>query len=156
MSYGVGVAKRVAVEGLGWVLVLGGIAALILPGPGLLMLFGGLVILSQQYAWAERRVRPVEVRAKKAAADSVQTWPRIIGSVLGVCVLAAFGVLWIVDPPPPEWWPLRDSWWLVGGWATGATIIASAAIALAMIVYSFRHFRGAPDPHRAAEVSSEG
>ena len=45
-------------ESIGWLLIVAGIAALILPGPGLLMLFAGLVLLSQQYEWAERRVEP--------------------------------------------------------------------------------------------------
>ena len=38
---------------LGWLLVVAGVLALVLPGPGLLMVFSGLAILSQHYAWAE-------------------------------------------------------------------------------------------------------
>ena len=53
--------KRVLVEGAGWIMVIAGIAALILPGPGLLLLFAGLAILSQQYTWAEKRLQPVKV-----------------------------------------------------------------------------------------------
>ena len=34
--------KALALEVVGWILVVAGIAALILPGPGLLMLFAGL------------------------------------------------------------------------------------------------------------------
>lgn len=70
--------KRIALEILGWLLVLAGIAALVLPGPGLLMLFGGLAILSQQYEWAERRLDPIKFRALRGAAEGVETWPRII------------------------------------------------------------------------------
>ena len=73
-------ARRVALETVGWVLVVAGIAALVLPGPGLLMVFAGLVLLSQQYDWAERRVEPVKKRALKAAAEGVETWPRIVMS----------------------------------------------------------------------------
>src|SRR5687768_2382600 len=90
------VAKRLVLEVVGWTLVVAGIAALILPGPGLLMLFGGLAVLSQQYEWAERRMRPVEVRAKRAAAESVQTWPRIVASVVGSLWLLLTGVVWLV------------------------------------------------------------
>ena len=36
------VAKRLVLEVVGWTLVVAGIAALVLPGPGLLMVFGGL------------------------------------------------------------------------------------------------------------------
>ena len=99
-------------------LVLGCIAALILPGPGLLMLFGGLVILSQQYEWAERRVRPVEIRAKRAACESVQTWPRIAASVLGATWILLTGVVWLVRPTAPGWWSLEERWW--DEWVRGA------------------------------------
>ncbi len=136
--------KALALEVVGWILVVAGIAALILPGPGLLMLFAGLALLSQRYDWAKRRVEPVKDAAQRSAAQSVQTWPRILASLLGVAWLVGFGVLWIVQPPAPGWWPLRDSWWLLGGWATGVTLIVSAAIALGMIVYSFRRYRGRP------------
>jgi uncharacterized protein (TIGR02611 family) len=144
------VLKRVLVEGAGWLLVLAGIAALALPGPGLLMLFAGLAILSQQYDWAERRVEPVQRAALKAAAQGVQTWPRILASLLGVVWLCGIGVLWFLQPPAPDWWPADDKWWLFGGSATGITLFASGLLALAMIVYSFVKFRGADDPH--AEV----
>jgi uncharacterized protein (TIGR02611 family) len=138
-------AKRIGVEAVGWVLVVAGVAALVLPGPGLLMVFGGLAILSQQYEWAERRLAPIKYRALKGAAESVETYPRLVISLFGVVLLLAAGGLWIWSPPAPGWWPLSDSWWLPGGLATAITQIASAFIALALIVYSFRHFHGDPD-----------
>ncbi len=63
MAGGNGLLKRIVVEGAGWVMVVAGVAAIALPGPGLLLLFGGLAILSQQYAWAARRVEPVQRKA---------------------------------------------------------------------------------------------
>ena len=155
MPRGRAAIRRLVLETLGWLLVVAGIAALILPGPGLLMLFGGLAILSQQYDWAERRMRPVEWRAKKAAAESVQTWPRIVMSIVGAAVIAAFGVLWLVQPAPPDWWPIDDNWWLPGGWPTGITLDASAVIVLVMLVYSFRKYRGR-DPDDVAEEARSG
>lgn len=148
-------AKRLVLEIVGWTLVVVGIAALVLPGPGLLMVFGGLAVLSQQYDWAERRVRPVEVRAKKAAAESVQTWPRIAFSVLVACWVLFTGVIWILDPDAPGWWPLDDQWWLLGGWPTGVTLMLSAVIAFVLIVYSFRNYRGV-DPDEVAHRAEEG
>jgi hypothetical protein len=145
------VARRIGIEVAGWGLVLIGLAAIFLPGPGLLSLFAGLAVLSQQYEWAERRVRPVEIMALKSAAQSVQTWPRILGSVAGALALAAIGVFWGIGTDVPGWWPLRDSWWLIGGWGTGGTLIASSLIALGTIVYSFKRFRGVQDPEAEAE-----
>lgn len=152
------VLRRLAIEVGGWTLVVAGIAALFLPGPGLLALFAGLLILSQQYEWAERRVEPVKVLAYKSAADSVQTWPRIIASVTGALALAAIGVVWGVGTDVPGWWPIDEKWWLVGGWGTGGTLIASSVLALATIVYSFRAFRGMSeeDAEAAAERAARG
>lgn len=145
------VAKRVVLEGLGWLLVVIGLAALVLPGPGLLAIFAGLVLLSQQYDWADRRVEPVRVRAMVGAAESVATWPRIVASALAAVVLAACGVLWILDPPAPRWWTLRDSWWLPGGLWTGITQIGSAIFAVGLIVYSYRRFHGKPEARAALD-----
>jgi len=139
---------------LGWVLVLGGLAALVLPGPGLLALFAGLALLSQHYEWARKRVEPVKRAAYRTAADGVQTWPRIVLSLLGVCCLLGLGAVWIWQPASPDWWPLRDSWWLLGGWVAGGTLVFSGLVALALVVYSIRNFRGAEDPHAAAEEAA--
>ncbi len=155
MATGSSLAKRVVVEGAGWVMVIAGVAAIALPGPGLLLLFGGLAILSQQYAWAARRVEPVQRKALQTAADSVQSWPRIVMSALFALGLGALGVFWGIRPPAPDWWPLQDRFWLLGGWGTGATLIFSSVVALAMLVYSFVKFRGANDPQqKAAAVAS--
>lgn len=143
--------KRLVLETLGWLLVVAGIAALVLPGPGLLMLFGGLVLLSQQYEWAERRVEPVRLRALRGAADSVETWPRIALSTLGALVILGFGVLWAVQPPAPEWWPLEASYWLLGGAWTGVTLVLSGLLALALLGYSYRRFHGRPEARAALE-----
>jgi len=150
VAAGTDLAKRIVVEGAGWILVVAGIAAIALPGPGLLMLFGGLAILSQQYTWAERRVEPVKRKALQTAAESVQSWPRIVISSLFAVGLVAVGIVWGIRPPAPGWWPLDERWWLLGGWGTGATLIFSGVVALAMIVYSFVRFRDAADPQGAA------
>lgn len=153
MATATGAFKRLGLEVLGWVLVVGGIAALILPGPGLLLLLAGLVLLSQQYDWARRRLEPVRNQAFKTAAAGVATWPRIIGSTLGALVLIGLGVFWGVGPDVPGWWPLKDEWWLIGGWGTGSSLIISGVVAAALIVYSYRKFRDR-DPDAAAPESA--
>lgn len=143
-------AKRLVLEIVGWTLVVAGIAALVLPGPGLLMLFAGLVVLSQQYEWAERRLDPVERAAKRAAAEGVETWLRVAFSAFGGLCIIGFGVLWLVDPEVPSWWPLRDSWWLPGAPAAGISLVLSGLIALGLLAYSYWTYRvkGVPVPER--------
>jgi uncharacterized protein (TIGR02611 family) len=133
--------RRVALEAVGWVLVVVGVAALILPGPGLLMVFAGMAILSQQYAWAARRLEPVKQKALQTAQQSVETKPRIVISVLSGILVIGIGVVWGLRPPAPGWWPVDDSWWLFGGWGPGSTLIVSGLIAVALVAYSYRRFR---------------
>lgn len=147
-------AKRVVVEGLGWILVVVGIAALVLPGPGLLALFAGVALLATQYEWADRRLEPVKRSALRGAADSVKTWPRILMSCAGVLWLIGLGIYWGIRPAAPSWWPIDDRWWLTGGWGTGATLIGSGTIAGAMVIYSYFNFRGVKDEQREEESQS--
>lgn len=147
------VAKRVGLEVLGWGLLLAGIAMIALPGPGLLGIFGGLAVLSQQYEWAERRLDPVKYRALKGAAESVETPLRIAVSLVGVCFLLGCAYLWFVSPDQPGWWPLPDWLWLPGGKATSITLVFSALIAVALLVYSYRRFHGKPEA--VAELERE-
>jgi hypothetical protein len=146
-----GAARRLLLEVVGWLLLVVGIAALVLPGPGLLLMFAGLAVLSQQYEWAERWVEPVRLRALRGAAESVETWPRIIASTVFSLGLAGCGVLWIVGPDAPSWWPVSDGWWLPGGVWTGVTQIISGLLALVLIVYAYRRFYGKPDAVAALE-----
>ncbi|WP_051218248.1 PGPGW domain-containing protein [Nocardioides insulae] len=145
--------KRLLLEILGWVLVVAGIGALVLPGPGLLMVFGGLALLSQQYEWAERRLEPIRLRALRTTAQSVANWWTIAFSVSGALIIIGFGLLWTFSPPAPHWWPLAASYWLLGGPWTGVTLLISGAIALALIVYAIRRFRGHPE--ELAELEEE-
>lgn len=133
--------RRTGLEVLGWTLVVLGIAALVLPGPGLLMLFAGMVVLSQQYEWAERRLEPVKRSAFRAAAEGVKTWPRILLSGASALVVIGVGITWGLQPAMPGWWPLEERWWLPGGWGSGVSIIVSGLIALGLLVYSYGRFR---------------
>src|SRR5699024_1844220 len=134
--------RRIAVTTLGWLLVVLGLAALVLPGPGLLTLSAGLVLLSYEYEWARRRMRPIKAMAFREAAKGVQNKRRIATSVLGAMMLIAAGAVWGIRPAAPQWWPWHHSWWLVGGWGTGATLMVSGACAIALLVYSYRTFGG--------------
>ena len=58
--------KRVAVTVVGAALVLGGLAMLVLPGPGIVVIAVGFAVLGTEYAWAAVAFE----RTKKAAATA--------------------------------------------------------------------------------------
>lgn len=133
------VVRKTGVTILGWVLVVVGIAALVLPGPGLLLLLAGLVVLSQEYEWAERRVEPVKEKAFDVAQAGVSSYPRIVFSALGALAIMAAGVIWWVSPEIPEIGPIGPEL-PFGGWATGSSLILSSLIALGLLGYSVRRW----------------
>lgn len=125
----------------GWVLIVAGVAALVLPGPGLLLLLAGLVVLSQRYEWAERRVEPVKAKAFAVAKAGVTSVPRILLSSIGAAALIAVGVVCWVNPRIPEIGPIGPDLPL-GGWTTGLGVIVSGIVAAALLAYSVRRWRG--------------
>jgi len=58
--------KRIAITIIGGLIVLLGIAMLVLPGPGLLVIIAGLAILATEYVWAERMLAEAKRRAIQA------------------------------------------------------------------------------------------
>jgi uncharacterized protein (TIGR02611 family) len=138
-------ARRIAIGILGWVVVLVGLAAIPLPGPGWMMVYAGLKLLATEFEWARRWLDPVELRALKGAAEAVATVPRIVMSSTVIAGTGAFGVLWILGPDAPGWWPIDDRWWLPGGLWTGVTLLVSCVLAIALLIYSFRRFYGKPE-----------
>jgi uncharacterized protein (TIGR02611 family) len=60
-------AKRVAVAVVGGVLVAGGLALMVLPGPGLLVIALGFAVLATEFAWAHRALETGKRTAKNAA-----------------------------------------------------------------------------------------
>ncbi|MDQ1636646.1 MAG: hypothetical protein QOJ32_3455 [Frankiaceae bacterium] len=124
----------------GWILVVLGAAALVLPGPGLLLLLAGLVMLSREYEWAERRVEPVRQKAHEVARSSVSSIPRILASALASLAIVAVGIVWWLDPEIPEIGPVGPDLPL-GGWSAGSGIVISGLAALGLVVFSVRRFR---------------
>lgn len=133
--------RTVSITVGGWVLVVAGIVALVLPGPGLLLLLAGLVVLSQRYEWAERHVEPVKAKAFTVAKGGVASVPRILLSSAGAAALIAVGVFWWIDPRIPEIGPIGPDL-PMGGWTTGLSVIFSGIVAAALLVYSIRRWRG--------------
>lgn len=114
----------------GAALLLIGIALLVLPGPGLLLILAGLLVLADQFPAVARYVDPVRVRAMRAAGESVSSPVRIAGSSLAAAALMAAGLFWGLMPDLP-----------FGGWPTGAGLILSSLLLIALLVYSYRTTR---------------
>lgn len=143
--------RKTSVTVLGWLLVVVGIAALFLPGPGLLLLLAGLIVLSQEYEWAERRVEPVKDKAFEVAKQGVSTYPKIAMSMLAATAVLAFGVVWWVNPTIPTYGPWGPFGPIpeftlgphlpLGGWALGSSVILSGLIAWGLLIYSIKRFR---------------
>jgi hypothetical protein len=122
-----GLARKVICGVVGVVLLVAGVALLVLPGPGLLLVLGGLLVLANGFPAAQRFVDPVEKRAMHAAEESVSSPLRIVFSVGTGLVLTAAGIVWGLRPDLP-----------LGGWATGASLILSGLVLLGLLVVSHR------------------
>jgi uncharacterized protein (TIGR02611 family) len=58
--------KRIAVTIAGFAVLLAGVAMLVLPGPGVLVIIGGLAILATEYVWAQRLLATAKEKASQA------------------------------------------------------------------------------------------
>ncbi len=80
-------SKRIAVTVVGAVLVVGGIAMLVLPGPGILVVVAGFAVLGTEYAWAAAaldRTKATAERAGQIAKGAAGTSARVAkGAVVG-------------------------------------------------------------------------
>ncbi|MEV5869063.1 PGPGW domain-containing protein [Streptomyces tendae] len=132
MARGVESIRRTALGALGALLLLIGVALLVLPGPGLLLVFAGVVLLARAVPALDRFVAPVRVRAMRAAEESVSSRWRIAGSVLVGLFLLAAGVAWGLVPELPY-----------SGWATGASLLVSGLVLFALLVWSHRRVQAA-------------
>ena len=59
-------SKRVAITIAGFAVVLAGVAMLVLPGPGIVVIIAGLAILGTEYVWAQRLLRIAKEKANQA------------------------------------------------------------------------------------------
>jgi uncharacterized protein (TIGR02611 family) len=99
---------RITVGLVGLTIIVIGIILLPLPGPGWLIIFGGLFVLSTEFEWAERLL--------EYARDKVHAWTEwvkeqslLIRAVIGLgCLLIVAGALWgyVAWKGIPDWIPL--------------------------------------------------
>ena len=122
--------KRVILTVIGAALFLVGVALLVLPGPGLLLVLAGLLILASVFPALERYVEPVRRQAMRTADESVSSPWRIAGTIAFGLFMITAGVVWgVVDALP------------LSGWSTGTSLILSGLIILGLLVWSYRRVR---------------
>jgi hypothetical protein len=59
--------RRLAITVAGLALLVAGLVLLVTPGPGLVAIIAGLVVLSSEYAWARRALEQARERSRRAA-----------------------------------------------------------------------------------------
>lgn len=124
--------KRFAVTIAGAALLLVGLAMMVLPGPGILLIVAGLAVLATEYVWARTLLVRAKKEAKKVQEAAVASKARTAGSLLFALALVAIGVgMLIVDAVSIElinrfWGPVTGSIMIV----TGLILITTTALTL--------------------------
>jgi tellurite resistance protein TerC len=70
------VARKIVVAVIGTTIVLIGIAMVVLPGPGTVVILSGLVILASEFAWARwllRRGKKIVKKTKSKAEEAMES-----------------------------------------------------------------------------------
>ena len=98
---------RIVIGVLGTAIVVGGVVLIPLPGPGWLIVFAGLALLSTEFAWAQRLL--------DLARAKVSTWTHwvtgqslLVRAAIGLgSMLAVAGAVWLYVRVQgvPEWVP---------------------------------------------------
>lgn len=120
--------KRVAVTVVGAVVLAGGIALMVLPGPGLLVVVVGLAILATEYVWAHRLLARARQGAWEAQVAAVSSRWRTAGTLVFAVGMIGVGISVIVVQRIPY----------VGS-ATGGALILGGVVVCTTTIVSIRH-----------------
>lgn len=130
------VVKRSIVTVLGALVVALGIALMVLPGPGILLVVVGLAILATEYAWARDLLGTAKEKAVKAQEEAVASPWRTGATVLFALGMIGAGVAMLVvdDVAWPVWDGMLDAFWkpLTGGIVIVTSVILLTTTALAV------------------------
>ena len=85
--------KTVVVAVLGGLLTLAGIALLVLPGPGFVLVAAGLAVLATRFAWAKRPLDYAKDKAQQGIEEVGKSPLRAAGAAIAAFVLIGLGVL---------------------------------------------------------------
>ncbi|MFP5370103.1 MAG: PGPGW domain-containing protein [Actinomycetes bacterium] len=85
--------KTVVVAVLGGLLTLAGIALLVLPGPGFVLVAAGLAVLATRFPWAKKPLDYAKDKAEQGIEEVGKSPLRAAGAAIAALVLIALGVL---------------------------------------------------------------
>jgi uncharacterized protein (TIGR02611 family) len=85
--------KTVVVAVLGGLLTLAGIALLVLPGPGFVLVAAGLAVLATRFSWAKKPLDYAKDKAQEGIEEVAKSPWRAAGAMVAALVLIALGVL---------------------------------------------------------------
>jgi len=130
--------KRFAVTILGGALLILGLAMMVLPGPGILVIVAGLAVLATEYVWARRLLVKAKQQATKAQEAAVASPVRLAATVIFGLVLLALGLAMVIkkDLDVPFWSPV-----------TGGILAVTALILLVTTYISYRAAKGEDTTH---------
>ncbi|MGQ0844506.1 MAG: PGPGW domain-containing protein [Sporichthyaceae bacterium] len=118
-------ARKIVLTVVGGAVTLVGIAMMVLPGPGLIVIVLGLWILAQEFDWAERRLDKIQGKAMEAVQASGASMLKTGVAVLGATSMIVGGILYGLN----EDWPYST-------WSTAGTIVGSGVIAAGTAIWA--------------------
>lgn len=106
-------AYRIGVGVVGFVVLIGGAAAIPLPGPGWLVVIGGLFILATEFTWAERLLEFTKrhVKAWTSWVTRQPIWVRILIGLATAAFVCGVLVVTLHLTGVPDWIPAWVPLW---------------------------------------------
>ena len=138
--------KKSAVTILGIALLAVGLAMMVLPGPGILVIVAGLAVLATEYVWARSLLDKARTQAEKAQEAAVASRLRTVATVLFAVAMIGLGVAMLVaDLDVPFWSGI-----------TGSILIVTALILLTTTYLTIRSAQGEDTTYTGDRFSRPG
>lgn len=138
--------KKSAVTILGIALLAVGLAMMVLPGPGILVIVAGLAVLATEYVWARSLLDKARTQAEKAQEAAVASRVRTAATVLFALGMIGLAVAMLVaDLDVPFWSGI-----------TGSVLIVTALILLTTTYLTIRSARGEDTTYTGDHFSRPG
>ncbi len=139
--------KRFAVTIVGVALLALGAAMMVLPGPGILVIVGGLALLATEYVWARKMLKTARAKAEEVQEAAVASPVRTAGTVVFGVLLLGLGLamVFLRDVDLPFWSPV-----------TGGILAVTALILLVTTYLTIRAAHGEDTTHTGTTFAEQG